>query len=338
MSRQGVMLVGGDQPFARLHAAPDGPPAYLALGLVAPRARTHIRIGMEARTEGIVAGDEYWQRRELIVPIGAETAGYRIVIANVGRAGALLVRNPTIELVHETGVFAALRLCLIAVWGATCLWVLAPLARRRMLRPAGLATIGFAAVIVAGALTPQPTLSDVMRLFFGEGIKFAASVIDIATGTNPQPERSVAPQAESGPATPDARGDSGRPPDRRASPGPVPSQIQPTTNGYDPRDAATTVERLTRTISPLGSGPLPHLVAFALLAFATAFGARELFVATKFGLLVLFALVTEVLQIFYFTRTFEIPDLLANSAGIAAGLLAGWSWLAIFGLRRASRA
>jgi len=343
-SAAGASLLRDDPSVAVLDALPGPPSSYLALRLAHPFAASFVRVSVEAKAEGLMAGPAPWQqtrimlynfdadgrhlsylphavaaisgpgdwtRYDLVTPVPREVAGHRLIAFNGGDDGTLILRNLAVDSVTERGLFVALRLALAAAWLAAIPWIVYPLVRRLPPGAALRAGLAACALIAVAGLTPQPEWSRALGAATGLARQTAGAARDALIGT-PDPAAAAAPALAAEPirALPRADGLIAVPGDRA---------VREHLDGgvfhiWPPK---------------IGTGPVAHFLGFAVAGFLLAVGLRTLPRHHVLWYLFLLALATELLQSFHFSRATELDDLAMNTAGIAAGVAAAAGLLAL---------
>lgn len=251
----------------------------------------------------LLSGSSDWQRYEAVIPTSATMRRLQLFVLNGGTSGVMEIRNLQIDAVEEARWSRVTRAILISLWLLIGLWILVPLSiRYRKNLFASLSIIAFL-VMIAGALTPQPFLSETSD----PALKKVASLL-----ATPPPDE--APEIE-----PKNETKAGKPPeaskDRKLSN----KKVAPKP-GISPRSA------LQGAITGGGGAYTAHFVShFALtLLLLYAFQATPWW--RLIGYLLLAAATTEVLQMFIITRSAGLNDGLANLGGVAAGFLLYVCW------------
>jgi hypothetical protein len=354
VSRIGVGVVRDDLSMAVLTRAPGRQVPFLVRDIPNVRQVPAVRISVEARPFNVVAGPEFWQfarvmlwsygrdgrrlrympyelmrlegskdwrRASLVVPVMPETAAMRVVIAQAGLTGSVVLRGINVDGVAESGLFRGARALLIALWIALAIWVAVPMFRR--ITRARAAVAGLLAITLAGAFAPQPFLSDTLVDLAGRTLGAIEPVGRImARWINPappddkaqavpivnlEPGASTAGQGQTAPAGPGQAVPPAAPPGTATSP-----------------PAATTL--LMADFAPRLNVKWGHFLAFAALAAALPFafpGARWWQIC---GALLLFGVAIEMVQGFFITRSPELSDVLRDSAGVAVGFVLALAW------------
>jgi len=290
-----------------------------------------IRVAVDLAAEGLVAGDQAWQRGgvilraygrdghvlwywpyvvtmidgsrdwrryQAVIPVG-EAAAMQLFVYNAARSGRLLVRGIALDAVAESWWATAVWFGLAALWVAGGLWVALPLAAAWRRSWARAATLVVAAGITVGVLTPQPLLSD--------------SIADLEAGLGTLAPPVVAP------ATPQA-GAGGRAATGKGGDATTGKGGGATTGGGSAGStgSATETRRAETPAQPLlGLEQRAHLAAFTLLAVLAGIAYRGA------GRVVVYLLVTavalEAVQAFVVTRTVDVADGGMNALGVALG-------------------
>jgi hypothetical protein len=344
VSRAGVGLVRDDLSMALVTRGAGQPVPFMVRDVPNFRGADAVRIGIEGRASGVVAGPEFWQAARvllwsydgtgqrlrylpyevlrldgtgdwqagrLIVPVVDAVNVMRIVIVQAGEAGTMLVRGITVDALTEREFYRIARYALIGLWVVVGLWGAYPLVRRW-----SRARIAVAALLVAtlgGALAPQPfmsnTLQDAGESLAGVVEPARHALLRLAKGS----VAAVASQSvavvlvEAQPSSPPAAGSGAQ-----------------TGQAAAPAAAAATPSNTTTTLladfSPRLNLAEAHLIAFALLALALPFAFPAVRLWQLFVGLLLLGLVIEMVQSFYISRAAEWDDLAQNAIGAAIGL------------------
>jgi len=195
-SGPGIGVMSQDPSVAVLARTSNQPVPVLVRDVAGFQGHDGVRIGIEAQANGVAAGSQFWQaarvlvysfdregRRlthlphevlqldgstdwtsaQLVVPIVPEIAAMRVIIAQAGERGALMVRNLRVDAVTQTTLYGSLRTILIGLWFASGIWVLFPIVAGGLTRMSRLVVTGFGVAVLVGAFTPQPLLSDTIR-------------------------------------------------------------------------------------------------------------------------------------------------------------------------------
>ena len=344
VSRHGVGVFRDDPSIAVLTRTPGQPLPFLVRDVPNFRAGAAVRIRIEARAQDVVPGQRFWQtgrimlwsydrhgqrlrylpydvmrvdgsgdweRASLVVPVVPAIAGMRIVIVQAGQAGSMAVRGISVDGVAESGPYIAGRGLLIVLWIASAAWVAMPMFRR--LTPMRAVAAVLLVMTFAGALTPQPYLSDALQDMTSTARVvvqparqaltrwFAPMAPEAAKDT--QPVAVVTLNAEAGPpasATEDAA-----------------PLVQP---------PPSTITLLLADFSPRLSVKWGHFLAFAALAAVLPFafpGARR---RQIFAGLLLLGVSIEMIQSFSITRSPELTDFVRDTMGAVVGLVLAIAW------------
>ena len=354
VSRTGVGVFRDDLSLAVLSRAPGRPAPFLVRDIPNFRQAPAVRIGIEARAQDLVAGEEFWQsarimlwsygsegrhlrympsevlrldrtedwtRASLVVPVMPETVGMKLVIIQAALAGSLVVRGISVDGVGETQIYLITRGVLIALWLAAAIWVLVPMFRHFSRLRAAVAVI--LAMTLAGALTPQPELSNALfdaAANVGRAVEPARHAL--ARWVSPPPA-----VVESAPIeTLEPSG--GEPAQSQASTSPqeaAPAQPPQTTAPRAAAPAATATSLIT-DFTPRPSVKFGHFLAFAVLALILPFAFPAARWWHVFSALILFGVSIEMVQGFSITRSPEPSDVVRDGLGAALGLALAVAW------------
>jgi hypothetical protein len=363
VSRVGVGVVRGDLSMAVLSRSPGRQVPFLIRDIPNFQQLPAVRIAVEARPFNVVAGPDFWQaarvmlwsygrdgqrlrympyelmrlegtgdwtRASLVVPVMPETAAMRVVIAQAGLTGSVVLRGISVDGVAESEFFRIARVVLIGLWIALAAWVAAPLFRH--LTWARAAVAGLLVVTLAGAFAPQPFLSDTLL----ESVSGVIGAVEpanrlLARWLKPtrqgDPGQAVpivnldpaAPGAQ-GPAADHAGSDQGGGDHAAREPTPPPAAPGPTVA------PSTNTTLLMADFGPRLNVKWGHFLAFAALAAAMPFafpGARWWQIL---GGLLLFGVAIEMVQGFFVTRSPESSDVVRDTAGMAVGFVFALAW------------
>lgn len=257
-----------------------------------------------------VSGDTGWRHVETVIATTGDLGAVFVLIYNGALSGVMTIRDLDVAGVVERPAFAVLRAILIAAWALLGLCATRALVRGRRHLAARALLLALAAVALLGTLTPQPyfqrasvPIESLARSWL------TPSVVGVVTSSSESGEvaTEVAPLADgassneldaaSRDAAPPAEGTSERL-NRRGRPEP---------KAYEP------------TFKQAG-----HFAVFAALAIALVWAFPEVPLLVRAIYLLVFALVTECLQLFLITRGASLADLAVDLAGIAlaSGLFA----------------
>jgi hypothetical protein len=351
VSRNGIGLVRDDLSIALVTRGPGQPAPFMVRDVPNFRGADAVRIGIEGRSSGVVAGREFWQaarvllwsydgtgRRlrylpyevlrldgtsdwqagRLIVPVVDAVSAMRIVIVQAGEAGTMLVRGITVDALTEREFYRMARYVLIGLWVLAGLWATYPLVLR--LNRARLAAMALLVATLAGALAPQPFMSNTLR-DAGESLAgVAGPARDALTQVAKGGVAAVASQSVAVVLV-EAQPPSAAAP--TAQPGQPVSQAAPAATSFN----ATTT--LLPDFSPRLNLAEAHLIAFALLAAALPFAFPAVRFWQLFVGLLLLGLAIEMVQSFYVSRAAEWDDFAQDviGAAIGLGLAAGFLFL-----------
>jgi hypothetical protein len=255
-----------------------------------------------------------------------EIAAMRVIIAQAGEHGALLVRNFSADAVTQTTLYGALRTILIGLWIACGIWALLPIVAggRTRTRMGRLVVSGFGVAVLIGAFTPQPLLSDTLR----EALAMAEETVAPARAAlaqwagNALTERAIAAPAGTGWTTasrgaesvgPAAHGTAGAGPSGARSPAVAAAAHAPA--------PAPPLDWSPRLNSDEG-----HILGFLLLAAALPFGFTRVPRLHLFAYLMLLGISIEMIQGFTVSRSAEFSDVVRDLIGSAAGLAWSFAW------------
>jgi hypothetical protein len=265
---------------------------------------------------GAVSGTTDWRRRQIIVPVVPETAFFRLILYHGGRTGVMLVRNLTVDDVAETRLFTVLKYLLMVLWAAVAGWILIPIITRMPLRPVPVATLLVGAVILAGILTPQPHLSNFLKPM---GVQLKNAVMPFL----PYSGETSADMASAVPANGKRANGQGAREEQapKAERGGAGAGVEGLSKGR--RLTGQKVSFVPDWAPRFGIGNLTlagHFLAFATLGIFASLAYSRVPGWQLLGYLFLFSLAGETLQYFYFTRTVEAGDLIANALGLVVGM------------------
>jgi VanZ family protein len=245
--------------------------------------------------------------------------------------GAMAIRNITATAVIESDLSKWLGRALLASWPMAAIFCLTPLLRRRLITPGRALVLLAGLAIVAGAMTPQPLLGQMI----GPAQHFSSHALAAVQNTVRTAVRKFMPEEapQSGPPI------SGSGPDRPAG--------RDAANGAAAASkTATAGKARVRTHKPAAPpGPvftqaasaehLGHLAAYIVLsglAFMTYGRPHPIRVILA---LCLFAAASEALQSFIITRDAEWMDLVFNGLGIVGGFFVAYSFAILLNHRLA---
>jgi hypothetical protein len=361
VSRLGVGLMREDLSIALITRNAGQAAPFMVRDVPNFRGADAVRIGIEARTSGVVPGSEFWQAARvllwsydgagkrlrylpyevlrldgtsdwqaghLIVPVVDAVNAMRIVIVQAGETGTMIVRGITVDAVTERRFYGIARYVLIGLWVLAALWAAYPVVRRWS--RARVAAAVLLVATLAGALAPQPFMSNALQ-DAGESLSGVVdparhALLRLAKGSvaavAPQSIAVVLVEAQP-PSAPAAQ--PGQPPSTPAA-GPAPPPGQPGPSAATPSVATTT---LLADFSPRFDSAEAHLIAFALLAVALPFAFPGVRLWQLFAGLLLLGLAIEMVQSFYVSRAAEWDDIAQDliGAAIGLGLAAGFLFL-----------
>lgn len=254
----------------------------------------------------LLSGSINWQRYEAVIPTSATMRRLQLFIFNGATSGVMDIKNLQIDAVEEALWSRATRLGLIAFWSIIGLWILLSLSMRyHKDLLAGLSIVAFL-VMIAGALTPQPLLSETS----------GPTLEKVATFVAPKPASEVA-DTESTDETKTEK------PPETAKDKKKPKQAVSPETSKSPRAA------IQGAITGGGSAYTAHFVSHVVLAVLVFFAFSSKPWWRLLGYLLLAAATTEILQMFVITRSAGLNDGLANLAGVAGGLLLYFVWRSV---------
>lgn len=330
-SRSGIAVRREDPSMVLLTRHRGDPIPYLAISIPRPRKYNAIRVSADMLVSGVVEGPYFWQRGRvllwsydskgkrlrhlpfeviagtgatdwrrgtLVVPVVPDTASARLVIAQAGLSGTMLVRHLSADAVSETDLFRVLKGALIFLWIVGAGWVVLPLILRRPARPATVLVWIVGLAIVAGTLAPQPQLSDTFRPVTEKLESMAAPVRDGILQLAWSLRQMLSETVDDVPVTGIENG-----------------------KGSDSASAVGPPRGLAPDWSPRLGSNYAHLVAFMVLGMLAPFGFSGVRRLYLFGYLVLLSVVTELVQGFTLSRGTEAIDFVLNGAGIVIGLM-----------------
>jgi hypothetical protein len=337
-SRLGVGLMREDLSMALVTRASGQPVPFMVRDVPNFRGADAVRIGIEARTSGVVPGPQFWQaarvllwsydetgqrlrylpyevlrldgtrdwrQARLVVPVIDALNVMRIVVVQAGETGTMQLRGLTVDALAEREFYRIARYGLIGLWIAAGLWAAFPLARHWTRGRAAAAALLI--VTLAGALTPQPFMSNTLHAAeesLAGALEPARSAIErLATGGAADVASQTVAEAlvEAQPLSAPAGGQAGH---------------AAQTTAATPSITAT----LLADFSPRLDLDEAHLLAFALLAAALPFAFPGARLWQLFAGLVLLGLAIEMVQSFYVSREAEWDDLVQDVTGAALGL------------------
>ncbi|NKB57750.1 MAG: hypothetical protein GKS00_15595 [Alphaproteobacteria bacterium] len=249
----------------------------------------------------LISGTHPWQQYEAIIPVSANIARFQLFLVHGGKAGLMQVKNIRVDAVDEAFWFVAAKPLLIAFWVVAAFWVLIPLLiERRKTLSAYLALFVFL-ITLAGALTPQPLLSESSRPVSDKLTRFIAP-------TEKTADRKKAPARQSVKERPLLE---------------APNETMTSASRVKTRPVT-----LASAITGDSGQYTAHFFSHLLLGFLVSLVFFEVAWWRLLGYLLLAATATELLQIFVITRSAGIADGMANVAGVIAGLALCLGWQA----------
>lgn len=254
----------------------------------------------------LLSGSSNWQRYEAIIPTSAVMRRLQLFIFNGATSGVMDIKNLQIDAVEEALWSRTAKLGLIALWSIIGLWILLPLCicYRKDL-PAGLSIVAFL-VMITGALTPQPFLSETS----------GPALEKVATFVAPKPANEAADKE------PTNETKTEKPP-KTSKDKKKPKQAIAPVVSKAPRAA------IQGAITGGGSAYTAHFVSHVVLAVLVFFAFPSAPWWRLIGYLLIAAATTEVLQMFVITRSAGLDDGLANLVGVACGILFYSVWRAV---------
>jgi hypothetical protein len=242
----------------------------------------------------LVSGTRDWKTYEAVIPISANMQRLQLFILHGGSSGQFLVRNLIVDAVEEEFWFRAAKVILIGFWIISGIWVLLPTLINR--RRSAIAHLSFLAYIsmLAGALTPQPLLSEILH-----------PKLQTLAGFSKPPKVAGEKRAENGASKQQAKD---KQLDAEKSPPGKKNLI------------ASKMSHLPANLEGDSGQYTAHFLSHIVLGLLVALAFRETAWWKLFAYLLLAATTIELLQVFVITRSAGFGDGSANAAGVTTGL------------------
>ncbi|MBT5191915.1 MAG: hypothetical protein HOK30_04640 [Rhodospirillaceae bacterium] len=229
-------------------------------------------------------GDSPWRAVSLIVRLPQRVASVEVIAVLNQVPGTMEVRDLTLDVMAESGLFLVLRYCLSAAWILAFAWLIWPLLRAGPMRLGRLAVAALATIILVGVMTPHTVKLELRRI--AQDLTRPESVPrKEAVTTKIKPPQVVVKTAK------------------------------PVKAAKATAESAIPISEIWRIVHKFG-----HVSMFAVLAFIVAITWRGLAWWQLGSYVAVFALTAETLQLLSLDRTAYLLDAGLNLLGAGAGL------------------
>lgn len=313
---------------------------YLSADVEKTSDYSHLRINLRGSSSGLHPGRDPWQRPQLVVlsfgkdlysiaywprkvfsiaedftwrdlaatfPVHPETSAFRVLLYNGADAGQFAVGGLEVTALQERALFIALRYLVVCLWVAYLLISASSLLRLRSKGTGKTLVLAAASCMILATVMPQPYYGGVVEALqqaADEVSRLSFSAHDQAAEDRVDPEPPARPE--------------------RASPGAVAPSSEPEARapGSQPAERARSDTKSGQSWAlpeDVGFKQLSHFLGFFLLSLVSLFYFRSYSVRTVLSFLFLFAVCSEVLQLFVSTRSTSFTDLTVDVGGIVLG-------------------
>ena len=271
-----------------------------------------------------------WRSHSAVFPLHEDARALQLIVYNAAQSGRLGLRRIELVPLSERPFFVGLRILTAGLWAVFfgfCAWSLLRVEAHKVLKAALVLLFGLA---TAAIVMPQPHYGKIVHEVEDLADDLASLAAWPLTGGRDQAESETKP--ESDPKTePEAAQAQSRSPAESAA---------PADSGRESRAGGLrVVSGQERALFEwLSFKEAAHFSMFLVLAGATLLTFRQQRRLPVLLFLALFAISSEILQLFVATRSTSMADLLVNAVGLATGTLAALALLAVTGRRQRSGA